>query len=297
MRGSKKSFKNIIFTLMVFVSVCVLLGYAAEGRIFSWKNYENSQGSNNSKSDSGQLQENLRNYSNEEVLKGKPLPVSTLINEVKPKLPAINNVSLAEIKNGEQTVVLVDNPQQQNTDVVLVAKGVRTKWIFRFKDSIPCNGKISIERFGLIIPVVEKDMDMTFAPFKDFTVTCDKGKFNYYIKVVDKLNIALETSPKESRNTQNANTSSNVKSSTKSSTTSSAAVEKSTTNLNKQVKPEASESKSVYETAKPVETPEPSPAPGSSSNNQEPTSNNGDSNTTQEEPKKKGIFDHLFHHH
>lgn len=294
MGGVKNSYKNIVFRLVVFVSICVVLSYAAGGKLFNWKNSENLPDGNYSKPGSGQLQKSLKNYNKEEVLIGKPLPVNAFINEVKPKLPAINNVILTELKNGEQTVVLAANPQQQNTDVVLAAKGVRTKWIIRFTDNDPCGGKILIEKFGLIVPVVGESTILTFTPWKDFMVTCDKGMFNYYVKVVDNMNLGSNNSNQEESSTPKAKAKNNTKPSEKTTSSSEDSMKQSNAAEKLQEKPEESVSKPENIPVEPTNTPEPTQS-GNTVNEQEKAVEDSDANAKQEE-QKKGFFDHLFHH-
>ena len=300
MRQFREFIRRNAFKLLVLTSIGVLIYYARGEKILDKLNNFNAQSNQSLESSSTQTPESKTNtVRNEDWLMTKPLPMDAVKKENKTNLPVLNNVKIADVGNNEQIVIIQDNPQQTGADIILVEKGVRAKWIFRFKDSEPCKGKISIEKFEINIPAFEKETVMYFAPLKDFTVTCDKGKFNYYIKIVDNLNEILSASKPQVKTPKKENVSSKTSQSKKAASDRASTKKQITKSDNiAQVKPKENIIEPIPEPSKPKEN---SNIKSSNSNNlrsiQEPAAVKEDTSKPQEEPKKKGILDHFFHHH
>jgi hypothetical protein len=173
--------KRHTFKLLVIISICIIFYYIIGGKLLNQSSSINSQNDFSSVSD-GDL--------NDEMFS----------TQAADKVPAINTVRLADQKKEEQTIIMEDNSKVEGTDVIIAEKNKKANWVFRFLDGKACNGSISIEGFGTIIPVIEKEMVISFVPAKDFTVTCDKGNFKYYVKVIDDFNKTLNITQTTNQN-------------------------------------------------------------------------------------------------
>lgn len=235
------------FMFMVFISLCII-SYFMIGKNLSRSSSVNIQDDPYIPVGSNQLEISENSDWNKEMVS---------VHDTNSKTPFINTVKLADQKKDEQTIVLEDNSKLTGTDVVLVEKNKKANWVFRFSNGKACNGRISIEGFGTIIPVMEKEMVISFVPSKDFTIICDQGKFNYYIKVVDNLNTALNITKIPATN-QNSGV--NNKSSSKTSSVIS------------------------------------NPATPTTTESSMPTLTNNEAASIPPEEPKQGILDHIFHH-
>ncbi|MCX7922278.1 MAG: hypothetical protein N3B21_09750 [Clostridia bacterium] len=272
------SIRTNLFNVAVVISLCIILFFIAGAKLIP------NQGSIKAEKEICHTTDDLSGVKSKSPL--MDLQSNKTSNQIiKTKMSTgLNSVKISEITGYEQKVIVESNSWQLSPDVILVQKGLRTNWVFRLANNEECSGKILIEKFGMVIPITGKEMSVNFAPYNDFAITCNQGKFNYYIKVVEKLSSAATNTNNQNNITQ--------KSLPQKQSAKAVTVTKETTNPVLAAKSEVNIKQKDSGGAG-----VPSPETNKENNVRNKQLEAKDEPVKQPENEKGGILNKLFHHH
>ena len=118
------------------------------------------------------------------------------------KIPT-DNITVAEVKDGQQEVTVTVNDQGYTPAVVVLQKGVKAKIKFNPEQLGSCNGTVVFPEYQGQLDISQADQTETpwLTPEQDFTFQCGMGMLHGYVKVVDDINNAdLNAIKKEIQN-------------------------------------------------------------------------------------------------
>jgi uncharacterized protein len=104
------------------------------------------------------------------------------------KIP-VDQVEVAQIKNGEQDLAVTVNDQGYSPAVLVVQKGVKTKIVFIGESLSSCNSTVVFPEYnGQLNLAAGQTVTPVLTPTADFTFQCGMGMLHGYVKVVDDIN-------------------------------------------------------------------------------------------------------------
>ena len=99
-----------------------------------------------------------------------------------------DEIAIAEIKEGVQYVNIDVNDDKFSPAVVVMQKGIKTKWVINGNELKSHNNKLIFPEYNAKISINEGENEIEFTPEADFTFQCWLGILNGYVKVVDDIN-------------------------------------------------------------------------------------------------------------
>lgn len=112
---------------------------------------------------------------------------NTLTTTQQPKIPT-DQVAVAQIKDGKQTVKISMDDKGFLTAVVVMQAGVETNWIIDASKIGIGNSSLSFPSYNAQIPMKEGQNPIDFKPESDFDFSTTDGSFYGYVKVVPDIN-------------------------------------------------------------------------------------------------------------
>lgn len=108
------------------------------------------------------------------------------------KIP-VDQVEVAQIKNGEQDLTVTVNAQGYTPAVLVVQKGIKTKITFNPEALSSCNSLVIFPEYNGELDLNSQTSTPLITPTADFTFQCGMGMLHGYVKVVDDIsNINLD---------------------------------------------------------------------------------------------------------
>lgn len=109
-----------------------------------------------------------------------------------------DEIAVAEIKDGIQYVKINVNDYGFSPAVVVMQKGIETKWNINGEQLNSCNKSLVFPEYNARVDLKEGENLLEFTPEADFSFNCWMGMLNGYVKVVDDIEkIDLEGIKKE----------------------------------------------------------------------------------------------------
>jgi sulfite exporter TauE/SafE/plastocyanin domain-containing protein/copper chaperone CopZ len=121
------------------------------------------------------------------VTKGKCCVRGSKTAELTEKIPA-DKIAIGKINQGEQYVSINVNDSGFSPAVIVIQKGIKTKWVIKGERLNSCNDKLFFPQYNATMFLKEGENLLNFTPEKDFAFSCSMGMLNGYVKVVDDLN-------------------------------------------------------------------------------------------------------------
>lgn len=118
------------------------------------------------------------------------------------KIPT-DNITVAQVKDGQQEVTVTVNSQGYTPAVVVLQKGVKAKIKFNPEQLSSCNSTVVFPELQGQLVISQADQKETpwLTPEQDFTFQCGMGMLHGYVKVVDDVNkVDLNAIKKEIQN-------------------------------------------------------------------------------------------------
>ncbi|WHH61539.1 sulfite exporter TauE/SafE family protein [Petroclostridium sp. X23] len=109
-----------------------------------------------------------------------------------------DEIAIGEINDGVQNVSIAINDEGFIPAVVILQKGVKTKWNINGEQLNYCNNRLIFPEYNANISLKDGENAIEFTPEADFTFSCWMRMLNGYVKVVDDVNnINIEEIKKE----------------------------------------------------------------------------------------------------
>ncbi|ATW28044.1 heavy metal transporter [Candidatus Formimonas warabiya] len=99
-----------------------------------------------------------------------------------------DEIAVGEIKDGVQYVTMNVNDYGYAPAVLVVQKGVKTRWTINGEQLNNCNASIQIPEYNSQVDLHEGENMVEFVPEQDFSFSCWMGMLNGYVKTVDDIN-------------------------------------------------------------------------------------------------------------
>ncbi|MCX7709129.1 MAG: sulfite exporter TauE/SafE family protein [Clostridia bacterium] len=99
-----------------------------------------------------------------------------------------DEIAVAKIENGIQVVEMNVNDYGFSPAVMVMQKGVETKWVIKGEQINYCNNVLQFPEYNSKISLKDGDNEIKFTPESDFTFRCWMGMLNGYVRVVDDIN-------------------------------------------------------------------------------------------------------------
>lgn len=103
------------------------------------------------------------------------------------KIPT-DEIAVGKIENGVQYVSIKVNDYGFSPAVVVLQKGIETKWVINGDQLNSCNSSLIFPEYASQIDLKSGENELNFTPKTDFTFKCWMGMLNGYVKVVDDIN-------------------------------------------------------------------------------------------------------------
>jgi plastocyanin len=114
-----------------------------------------------------------------------------------------DEVAVSQIKDGIQYISINVNDNSFSPAVVVMQKGINTKWVINGKELNSHNSTLIFPEYGATMDINQGENEIEFVPEGDFSFRCSIGTLNGYVKVVDDINkIDTEAIKKEAENYQ-----------------------------------------------------------------------------------------------
>jgi sulfite exporter TauE/SafE/copper chaperone CopZ len=99
-----------------------------------------------------------------------------------------DEIAVGKIKDGMQYVSINVNDYGFSPAVVVIQKGIQTKWVINGEQLNTCNNRLIFPEYNARVSLEEGENELKFIPEGDFTFSCWMGMLNGYVKVVDDIN-------------------------------------------------------------------------------------------------------------
>ncbi|NJD03719.1 MAG: heavy metal transporter [Ruminiclostridium sp.] len=103
------------------------------------------------------------------------------------KIPT-DEIAVGKIENGVQYVKINVNDYGFSPAVVVMQKGIETKWVINGEKLNSCNNSLIFPEYNAKIDLKADENEIAFTPEADFTFKCWMGMLHGYVKVVDDIN-------------------------------------------------------------------------------------------------------------
>lgn len=114
-----------------------------------------------------------------------------------------DEVAVGQIKDGIQYISINVNDNSFSPAVVVMQKGINTKWVINGKELNSHNSTLIFPEYGATMDINQGENEIEFVPEGDFSFRCSIGTLNGYVKVVDDINkIDTKAIKKEAENYQ-----------------------------------------------------------------------------------------------
>lgn len=103
------------------------------------------------------------------------------------KIPT-DEIAVGKITDGVQYVSINVNDYGFSPAVIVMQKGIETKWVINGEQLNTCNNRLIFPEYNARVSLKEGENELKFTPEGDFTFSCWMGMLNGYVKVVDDIN-------------------------------------------------------------------------------------------------------------
>lgn len=103
------------------------------------------------------------------------------------KIPT-DEIAVGKIENGVQYVSIKVNDYGFSPAVIVIQKGIQTKWVINGEQLNSCNNSLIFPEYNAKMDLKSGENELKFTPEADFTFRCWMGMLNGYVKVVDDIN-------------------------------------------------------------------------------------------------------------
>jgi hypothetical protein len=100
----------------------------------------------------------------------------------------INEIAVAEIKEGKQYVTINVNDYGFSPAVVVMQKGIDTVWNINGEQLNSCNNRLTFPEYYANISLRQGANELILNPESDFSFGCWMGMLHGYVRVVDDIN-------------------------------------------------------------------------------------------------------------
>ncbi|MFZ5988469.1 MAG: sulfite exporter TauE/SafE family protein [Bacillota bacterium] len=113
----------------------------------------------------------------------------------------LDKVAVGEIKDNVQYVKIDVNDYGFSPAIVVIQKGIETKWNINGDKLNYCNNRLIFPEYNARMQLNSGENEISFVPEADFSFSCWMGMLNGYVKVVDDINnINIDDIKEEVRN-------------------------------------------------------------------------------------------------